>query len=66
MRKVSIRPLVVQIYMVCSIIRRPLPAVRLALKSIAVPRFRCRVLDKHFEPIDGLYAAGEAAGMAGG
>ncbi len=27
---------------------------------------RCRVLDKHFEPIEGLYAAGEAAGMAGG
>lgn len=27
---------------------------------------RCRVLDKHFEPIPGLYAAGEAAGMAGG
>jgi predicted oxidoreductase len=27
---------------------------------------RCRVLDKHFEPIKGLYAAGEAAGMAGG
>jgi len=27
---------------------------------------RCRVLDKHFEPIDGLYAAGEVAGMAGG
>jgi predicted oxidoreductase len=27
---------------------------------------RCRVLDKHFEPIAGLYAAGEAAGMAGG
>jgi flavocytochrome c len=27
---------------------------------------RCRVLDKHFEPIRGLYAAGEAAGMAGG
>ena len=26
----------------------------------------CRVLDKHFEPIPGLYAAGEAAGMAGG
>jgi len=26
----------------------------------------CRVLDKHFEPIKGLYAAGEAAGMAGG
>lgn len=26
----------------------------------------CRVLDKHFEPIRGLYAAGEAAGMAGG
>jgi flavocytochrome c len=27
---------------------------------------RCRVLDRHFEPIDGLYAAGEIAGMAGG
>ena len=27
---------------------------------------RCRVLDKHFEPIKGLYAAGEASGMAGG
>jgi flavocytochrome c len=27
---------------------------------------RCRVLDKHFEPIDGLYAAGEVSGMAGG
>ncbi len=27
---------------------------------------RCRVLDKHFEPIKGLYAAGEVAGMAGG
>jgi flavocytochrome c len=27
---------------------------------------RCRVLDKHFEPISGLYAAGEACGMAGG
>jgi len=27
---------------------------------------RCRVLDKHFEPIDKLYAAGEACGMAGG
>ena len=27
---------------------------------------RCRVLDKHFEPIQGLYAAGELAGMAGG
>lgn len=26
----------------------------------------CRVLDKHFEPIQGLYAAGEASGMAGG
>jgi predicted oxidoreductase len=26
----------------------------------------CRVLDKHFEPIAGLYAAGEVAGMAGG
>ncbi len=27
---------------------------------------RCRVLDERFEPIQGLYAAGEAAGMAGG
>ena len=27
---------------------------------------QCRVLDKHFEPIIGLYAAGEVAGMAGG
>ena len=27
---------------------------------------QCRVLDKHFEPIRGLYAAGEVAGMAGG
>jgi flavocytochrome c len=27
---------------------------------------QCRVLDKHFEPITGLYAAGELAGMAGG
>jgi flavocytochrome c len=27
---------------------------------------RCRVLNKFFEPIPGLYAAGEVAGMAGG
>jgi predicted oxidoreductase len=27
---------------------------------------QCRVLNKHFEPITGLYAAGELAGMAGG
>ena len=27
---------------------------------------RCRVLNHHFEPIPGLYAAGEIAGMAGG
>jgi predicted oxidoreductase len=27
---------------------------------------QCRVLDKHFQPIAGLYAAGEVAGMAGG
>ena len=26
----------------------------------------CRVLSKYFEPIPGLYAAGEVAGMAGG
>jgi flavocytochrome c len=27
---------------------------------------RCRVLNKYFEPIPGLFAAGEVAGMAGG
>ncbi|HWP57452.1 MAG TPA: FAD-dependent oxidoreductase [Candidatus Acidoferrales bacterium] len=27
---------------------------------------RCRVLNRYFEPIAGLYAAGEVAGMAGG
>jgi len=27
---------------------------------------KCRILDKHFEPIQGIFAAGEAAGMAGG
>jgi flavocytochrome c len=27
---------------------------------------RCRTLNKYFEPIPGLYAAGEVAGMAGG
>ncbi|MBB44098.1 MAG: hypothetical protein CMM44_10085 [Rhodospirillaceae bacterium] len=27
---------------------------------------KCRVLDKHFEPIPKLFAAGEACGMAGG
>ena len=27
---------------------------------------RCRVLNRHFEPVPGLYAAGEVAGMAGG
>jgi flavocytochrome c len=27
---------------------------------------RCRVLNKYFEPIPGLYAAGEVSGMAGG
>lgn len=27
---------------------------------------RCRVLNRYFEPIPGLYAAGEVAGMAGG
>ncbi len=26
----------------------------------------CRVLDKHFDPIPGLYASGEVSGMAGG
>ncbi len=27
---------------------------------------KCQVLDKHFKPVPGLYAAGELAGMAGG
>lgn len=27
---------------------------------------RCQMLDKHYEPILGLYAAGDLAGMAGG
>jgi predicted oxidoreductase len=27
---------------------------------------QCRVLDRHFDPVAGLYAAGEVAGMAGG
>ena len=27
---------------------------------------KCHALDKHFEPIPGLFAAGEVAGMAGG
>jgi FAD binding domain len=27
---------------------------------------RCQVLDKHYEPIPGLYAAGELTGIAGG
>jgi flavocytochrome c len=27
---------------------------------------RCQVLDKHYEPMPGLYAAGELTGMAGG
>jgi len=27
---------------------------------------QCRVLNKHFEPVPGLFAAGEACGMAGG
>ena len=27
---------------------------------------RCQTLDKHYNPIPGLYSAGELAGMAGG
>lgn len=27
---------------------------------------KCRAMDKHFDPIPGLYAAGEVSGMAGG
>jgi predicted oxidoreductase len=41
------------------------PAVRKTLGGVKT-NLKCQVLDKHFTPIPGLYAAGELAGMGGG
>jgi flavocytochrome c len=41
------------------------PSVRKTLGGVKT-NIKCQVLDKHFAPIPGLYAAGELAGMAGG
>ena len=41
------------------------PAVRKTLGGVKT-NLKCQVLNKHFNPIPGLYAAGELAGMAGG
>jgi flavocytochrome c len=41
------------------------PAVRKTMGGVKT-NLKCQVLDKHFVPISGLYAAGELAGMAGG
>lgn len=41
------------------------PAVRKTIGGVKT-NLKCQVLDKHFVPIPGLYAAGELAGMAGG
>lgn len=41
------------------------PAVRKSLGGVKT-NLKCQVLNKHFVPIAGLYAAGEVAGMAGG
>lgn len=41
------------------------PAVRKTIGGVKT-NLKCQVLDKHFMPIPGLYAAGELAGMAGG
>ncbi len=41
------------------------PMARKSFGGVKTDR-RCRVLDRHFEPIPGLFAAGELAGMAGG
>jgi hypothetical protein len=53
------------------LIRRPIMRSssfrwRAKISAALRPTSKCRVLDKHFEPIAGLYAAGELAGMAGG
>ena len=41
------------------------PAVRKTIGGVKT-NLKCQVLNKHFMPIPGLYAAGELAGMAGG
>ncbi|MDB4444626.1 FAD-binding protein, partial [bacterium] len=41
------------------------PLARKSLGGVKTD-IKCRVLNKHFEPIRSLYAAGEVAGMAGG
>jgi flavocytochrome c len=41
------------------------PAARKTLGGVKT-NLKCQVLNKHFTPIPGLYAAGELAGMAGG
>jgi flavocytochrome c len=41
------------------------PAARKSLGGVKT-NLKCQVLNKHFSPIPGLYAAGELAGMAGG
>jgi predicted oxidoreductase len=41
------------------------PAVRKTIGGVKT-NMKCQVLDKHFAPIPGLYAAGELTGMAGG
>jgi flavocytochrome c len=41
------------------------PAVRKTMGGVKT-NLKCQVLNKHFAPIPGLYAAGELAGMAGG
>ena len=41
------------------------PAVRKTIGGVKT-NIKCQVLDKHFTPIPGLYAAGELAGMGGG
>ena len=41
------------------------PAVRKTLGGVKT-NIKCQVLNKHFNPVPGLYAAGELAGMAGG
>jgi predicted oxidoreductase len=44
------------------------PVFPLARKSFGGVKtdLKCRVLNKHFETIPGIFAAGEVAGMAGG
>jgi flavocytochrome c len=41
------------------------PLARKSLGGVKT-NFKCQAVDKHYEPIERLYAAGELAGMAGG